>query len=107
MRLLVLGGTLFLGRHIVDAALARGHEVTTFNRGRTNPELFTEVEKLRGDREADLSALAGRTWDAAIDVHGRMPSVVRPVAALLADAVEHFTFVSSISAYGDVSRRGL
>ena len=80
MRLLVLGGTLFLGRHIVETALARGHEVTTFNRGRTNPDLFPEVEKLHGDRESDLSELAGRTWDAAIDVHGRMPGVVRPAA---------------------------
>jgi 2'-hydroxyisoflavone reductase len=75
--------------------------VTLFNRGQTNPELFSGVEKLRGDRESDLSALEGRRWDAAIDVHGRMPRVVRPVAELLANAVDHFTFVSSISAYGD------
>ena len=101
MKLLVLGGTLFLGRHLVEASLARGHDVTLFNRGQTNPELFPEVEKLRGDRESDLSALEERRWDAAIDVHGRMPRVVRPVADLLADAVEHFTFVSSISAYGE------
>ena len=60
MRLLVLGGTFFLGRHLVDSALARGHEVTLFNRGQTNPELFPEVERLRGDRESDLSALEGR-----------------------------------------------
>jgi 2'-hydroxyisoflavone reductase len=101
MRLLVLGGTVFLGRHLVEAALASGHEVTLFNRGQTNPDLFPEVEKLRGDRQSDLSALEGRRWDAAIDVHGRMPRVVRPVAELLADAVDHFTFVSSISAYGE------
>ena len=107
MRLLVLGGTFFLGRHLVDSALARGHEVTLFNRGQTNPELFPEVERLRGDRESDLSALEGRRWDAAIDVHGRMPRVVRPVAELLAGAVDHFTFVSSISAYDDASSVGL
>jgi 2'-hydroxyisoflavone reductase len=107
MKLLVLGGTLFLGRHLVDSALARGHEVTLFNRGQTNPELFPEVEKLRGDRESDLSALEGPRWDAAVDVHGRMPRVVRPVAELLAGAVDHFTFVSSISAYGDVPEPGL
>jgi 2'-hydroxyisoflavone reductase len=101
MKLLFLGGTLFLGRHLVDSALARGHDVTLFNRGQTNPELFPEVEKLRGDRESDLSALEGRRWDAAIDVHGRMPRVVRPVAELLGGAVDHFTFVSSISAYGE------
>jgi 2'-hydroxyisoflavone reductase len=107
VKLLVLGGTLFLGRHLVDSALARGHEVTLFNRGRTNAELFPDVEKLRGDRDSDLSALEGRRWDAAIDVHGRMPRVVRSVAELLADSVGHFTFVSSISAYGDVPELGL
>ena len=107
MKLLVLGGTVFLGRHIVDAALARGHAVTLFNRGETNPDLFPEAERLRGDRESDLSALEGRRWDAAIDVHGRMPRVVRPAAELLAPAVDHYTFVSSISAYGDVFPVGL
>ena len=107
MRLLVLGGTLFLGRRLVEAALARGHEVTLFNRGRTNAELFPDVEKLRGDRESDLSALEGRRWDAAVDVHGRMPRVARPVAELLAESVEHFTFVSSISAYGEEFPVGL
>jgi 2'-hydroxyisoflavone reductase len=107
LRLLVLGGTVFLGRHLVDAAVARGHEVTLFNRGRTNPELFPEVERLQGDRESDLSALEGRRWDAAIDVHGRMPRVVQPVAELLAGTVDHFTFVSSISAYGEVSPVGV
>jgi 2'-hydroxyisoflavone reductase len=107
VKLLVLGGTLFLGRHLVESALARGHEVTLFNRGRTNPELFPEAERLQGDRESDLSALEGRRWDAAIDVHGRMPRVVRPVADLLAGAVDHFTFVSSISAYGAAFPVGL
>ena len=65
MRLLVLGGTKFLGRPVVEAALARGNEVTLFNRGRANPELFPEAEKIRGDREQDLSALRGRRWDCA------------------------------------------
>lgn len=107
MNLLVLGGTLFLGRHLVETALARGHTVTLFNRGQTNPELFPEAEKLRGDRESDLSALEGRRWDAAVDVAGRKPSVVRRSAELLADAVEHYTFVSSISAYGEEFPVGL
>ena len=107
MRLLVLGGTLFLGRHVVEVALARGHQVTLFNRGQTNPDLFREAEKLRGDRESNLSALEGRRWDAAIDVHGRMPRVVRPAAELLAGSIDHYTFVSSISAYGDVFPVGL
>jgi 2'-hydroxyisoflavone reductase len=60
MKLLVLGGTLFAGRHLVEAALARSHEVTLFNRGRANPELFPDVEKLRGDRDGNLTALQGR-----------------------------------------------
>ena len=101
MRLLVLGGTKFLGRAIVDAALARGHDVTLFNRGRTNPELFPEVERLRGDRDGDLSALAGRRWDAVIDPSGYVPRVVRASAELLAPNVERYTFVSTLSVYAD------
>ncbi len=99
MNLLILGGTVFLGRHLVAAALARGHEVTLFNRGQHNPELFPEVEKLRGDRDGNLSALAGRRWDAVIDPSGYVPRLVRASAELLADAVDHYTFVSSLSAY--------
>lgn len=99
MKLLILGGTVFLGRHLVDAALARGHEITLFNRGQHNPELFSDVEKLRGDRDGNLSALAGRRWDAVIDPSGYVPRLVADSAALLADAVEHYTFISSLSAY--------
>jgi 2'-hydroxyisoflavone reductase len=107
MELLVLGGTLFLGRHLVAAALARGHQVTLFNRGETNADLFPEAEKLRGDRDGDLSALEGRTWDAAVDVPGRVPRIVRASAEALADSVEHFTFVSSISVYADFKQPGI
>jgi 2'-hydroxyisoflavone reductase len=99
VRLLVLGGTKFLGRAAVEAALERGHEVTLFNRGETNPELFPEAEKLRGDRDGDLSALEGRDWDAVIDPSGFVPRVVRASAGLLRDAVGHYVFVSSISVY--------
>ena len=106
MRLLVLGGTEFLGRHLVDSALARGHEVTLFNRGRTNPELFPDVEKLRGDRAGDLVALHGRTWDAVVDVHARVPRQVQATAEALA-GIEHYTFVSSISVYADYTRSGI
>src|ERR1700716_2896589 len=67
MKLLILGGTVFLGRHVVESALARGHSVTLFNRGRHNPKLFPKVEKLRGDRDGDLSALGGRRFDAVVD----------------------------------------
>ena len=70
MRILILGGSIFVGRHLVQAALARGHQVTLFNRGKSNPELFSDLEKLRGDREGDLAALAGQTWDAVIDTCG-------------------------------------
>ncbi len=100
MRLLVLGGTKFLGRAVVDAALSRGHELTLFNRGETNPELYPEVEKLRGDRTSDLSALEGRTWDAVVDVAGYVPGVVRRSAELLRDS-GRYVFVSSISVYAN------
>ena len=99
MRLLVLGGTKFLGRAAVESALERGHEVTLFNRGETNPELFPQAEKLRGDRDGDLSALEGREWDAVIDPSGFVPRVLRTSAELLRDAVGHYVFVSSISVY--------
>lgn len=99
MRLLILGGTKFLGRAAVEAALDRGHEPTLFNRGATNPELFPQVEKLRGDRTGDLSPLAGGTWDAAVDVAGYFPAFVRRSAEKLAGAVGRYLFVSSISVY--------
>jgi 2'-hydroxyisoflavone reductase len=107
MRLLILGGTLFLGRHLVDAARERDHELTLFNRGRTDPEAFADVEQIRGDRERDLSLLAGRTWDAVIDTCGYVPRIVRGSADSLADALEHYTLISSISAYGTFPRVGL
>src|SRR5215207_9143549 len=103
MRILVLGGTVFLGRHVVGAALARGHDVTVFNRGRTNPELHPEIEKLRGDRDGDLGALAGRSFDAVVDTSGYVPRIVRETLDAL-DEVGHYTFVSSISVYADLSR---
>jgi 2'-hydroxyisoflavone reductase len=103
MRILVLGGTKFLGRHVVDAALERGHDVTLFNRGQTRPELFPEVEKLRGDRDGDLGALAGRAFDAVVDTSGYVPRIVELTLDALGD-VGHYGFVSSISAYGDLSK---
>jgi 2'-hydroxyisoflavone reductase len=101
VKLLVLGGTKFLGRAAVEAALARGDEVTLFNRGETNPELFPEIETLRGDRDGDLSALAGREWDAVIDPSGYVPRVVRASAELLRGSVGHYLFVSSGSVYAE------
>jgi 2'-hydroxyisoflavone reductase len=101
MDLLILGGTRFLGRYLVEAALGGDHRVTLFNRGLSDPDLFPEVETIKGDRDGDLSALRGRRWDAVIDTCGYVPRVVRASAGLLADAVDHYTFVSSISVYPD------
>jgi 2'-hydroxyisoflavone reductase len=107
MRLLILGGTVFLGRALVEAALQHGHDVALFNRGHTNPDLFPEVEKLRGDRSVDLSVLDGRRWDAVIDTSGYVPRVVRASAKKLAQTVDHYTFVSTISVYADTGQPGL
>jgi 2'-hydroxyisoflavone reductase len=101
MDLLILGGTRFLGRCLVEAALGDDHTVTLFNRGLSDPDLFPEVETIKGDRDGDLSALRGRRWDAVIDTCGYVPRVVRASAGLLAGAVDHYTFVSSISVYPD------
>lgn len=104
MKLLVLGGTKFLGRHVVDAALARGDEVTIFTRGETNPDLYPGVEHLVGDRDGKLDALAGRNWEGVVDTSGYVPRVVRQSAELLRDTVGRYVFVSSISVYSDPSR---
>src|SRR5687768_7965315 len=101
MNLLILGGTIFLGRHLVEAALQHNHQVTLFNRGRHHPDLFPDVEKLRGDRDGGLDILRGRQWDTVIDTSGYVPRLVRASAELLAEAVEHYTFISSISVYAD------
>jgi 2'-hydroxyisoflavone reductase len=103
MRLLLIGGTKFLGRHLAEAALARGHALTTFTRGVTNPGLFPEAEEIHGDREVDLSALRGREWDAVIDTSGYLPRVVASSADALAGSVGLYVFVSTISVYGDLS----
>ena len=106
-KILILGGTGFLGPHLVDAARARGHSVTLFNRGKTRPELFPDVEKLRGDRDGDLRALEGRTWDTVIDTSGYVPRVVRTSAELLAPHVRQYAFISTISVYADTSKVGI
>ncbi|NTX12956.1 NAD-dependent epimerase/dehydratase family protein [Myxococcus sp. CA051A] len=102
-RILILGGTGFLGPAVVEAAKARGHSLTLFNRGKTRPELFPDVEKLRGDRDPDkdegLKALKGRKWDAVVDTSGYYPRMVRASAGLLAPNVKQYVFISSVSAY--------
>ena len=103
MNILILGGTKFLGRHLVTAALARGHEVSLFNRGKTNPNLFPQVETILGDREHDLAKLTsvGRGWDAVVDVAGYLPRIVRLSATGVERSVGRYVFISSISAYDE------
>src|SRR5204863_2544889 len=107
MKLLILGGTQFLGRHVVEAARARGHDITLFNRGRTNAGIFPELEQIHGDREKDLGLLEGRRWDAVFDPSGYLPSVVRASCAALRGSVHYYLFVSSINAYADSTKPGL
>ena len=106
MKLLIIGGTRFLGRHFVAAALERGHEVTLFNRG-TQSSALPGVESIRGDRNKDLGKLQDRRWDAVVDTCGYLPRAVKEAAEVLADSVERYVFISSQSAYADVSVRGV
>lgn len=99
MSLLILGGTGFIGPHMVREALRRGHTVTLFNRGRTNNELFPDLETITGDRAGELEGLKGREWDAVIDNSGYMPQHVKRSAEVLSDNIGHYLFISSISAY--------
>ena len=102
MKLLLLGGPRFLGRAVVDAALERGHELTLFNRGITNPELYPDVERIVGDRKEGLDGLRGRDWEAVVDTCGYLPRDVRASAeALVGSGL--YCFVSSISVYADFS----
>jgi 2'-hydroxyisoflavone reductase len=107
LRILILGGTGFIGPHQVRYALERGHEVTLFNRGRTNPHLFPEAERLRGDRDNDLEALKGREWDAVIDNSARLPRWVRDSAGLLKDAAGQYLFISTLSVYQGYPEPGM
>jgi 2'-hydroxyisoflavone reductase len=107
VRILILGGTRFVGKHLAEIALERGHSVTLFNRGKTNPDWFPSVEKLNGNRDGDLQVLADRTWDAVIDTCGYLPRVVSLSANALSQQVGHYTFISSISVYADFSQPGL
>ena len=104
LRLLILGGTQFIGVHLTRLALERGHQVTLFNRGKSNPGLFPTVEKLRGDRNGQLDALRGHSWDAVIDDSGYVPRHVRLSAELLAPHVQRYVYVSSVSAYASFAR---
>jgi 2'-hydroxyisoflavone reductase len=101
MRILIIGGTRFLGRYLVNAALDHSHEVTLFNRGKSNPGLFPQLETIIGDREKDVNKLEGRIWDAVIDVAGYVPRIVRLSADVLKENVARYVFISSISVYDE------
>lgn len=107
MRILIIGGTRFLGRHLVEAALERDHEVTLFNRGKSNPDLFPQLETILGDREKDVDKLKGRIWDTAIDVAGYVPRIVRLSAEALAENVSRYVFISTISVYDNFRKIGM
>jgi 2'-hydroxyisoflavone reductase len=104
LRILILGGTQFIGVHMTQLALKRGYSVTLFNRGKTNPGLFPQAERLRGDRDGQLDALKGRSWDAVIDDSGYVPRHVRLSAELLAPHVQRYVYISSISAYASFAK---
>lgn len=99
MHLLVLGGTSFLGRHLLGMGLVRGHRVTYFHRGKTNPGLFSSAEAVHGDRKQGFAALEGRRFDALIDTCGYLPRDVRASVDAFGDRIGHYAFVSTISVY--------
>jgi 2'-hydroxyisoflavone reductase len=108
LKILILGGTGFIGSFQVRYALSRGHEVTVFNRGQSHPGILPpEVEQLIGDRNGQLEALKGRKWDVVIDNPTTLPVWVRDAAQILKGNVERYVFISTISVYSDKSQPGL
>lgn len=107
MKLLIIGGTRFLGRALADEAITADHDITLFNRGQSNPGLYPNIEQIHGDRDGGLDALGGRRWDAAIDTCGYIPRIVRDSAEFLCDTVDHYTFISSLSVYAQPLPVGL
>ena len=108
MNILILGGTQFVGRHIVEACLKAGHKISILTRGKTVDELPAQVERLHGDRDegtSGLEVLTGRSWDACVDVSGYTPRQVRASAEQLRGSAKHYVFISAVSVYGDPSRR--
>lgn len=106
MKILILGGTRFLGRHLAEQALQRGHTVTLLHRGRSGPGLFPEAQHLLADRDGDLQVLASGQWDAAIDTSAYVPRQVRALGPVLGSRVGHYQLVSSISAYASFDDGG-
>ena len=107
LRILVLGGTAFLGPATIEVARARGHEITLFNRGQTNQHLYPDLPKLVGDRFDDISALGSGEWDVCIDNSGYIPRTVTASAELLKGRVKQYIFISSISVFGDFTIKGM
>ncbi|MES2766833.1 MAG: SDR family oxidoreductase [Bacteroidota bacterium] len=104
MNILIIGGTVFLGRHIAETALQAGHKVTLFNRGIHNPELFPEAEKIHGDRRKDVSLLKNRKWDAVIDTSGYFPKDVSTLAEVLKGSISQYIFISTVSVYSNFDK---
>ncbi len=107
MKLLVIGGTHFLGRSITEFAIENGHDITLFNRGKSRPNLFTDVRQIHGDRDSDLHLLPDEKWDAVIDTCGYFPEQADLSAGMLKDRAGCYIFISSVSAYSDMSKIGI
>jgi 2'-hydroxyisoflavone reductase len=107
LRVLIFGGTGFIGPHFVEVLRANGHKLTLFNRGKRNPQLFPDVETLIGDRNGQVDAIKGRDWDVVIDDSGYTPRQVKLTTDALKGHVQHYIFVSSISVYRDLSPPGI
>ena len=107
MNILILGGTGFLGPAIVETLLTKGHTPILFNRGKTNADLFPTLEKLHGDRNADVSALAGRKFDAVVDTSGYSHGQVRRTGEVLKGNIGQYVFISSVSVYDGFAKVGI
>ncbi len=107
LRVLILGGTGFIGPHMIEALRKRGHEVTLFNNDKLSKAKFPDLESLFGDRDGDIAALRGRDWDVVVDNSGYVPRIVKISAQALKDHVRHYVYISSISAYADLSKPGI
>ncbi len=107
LKILIMGGTGFLGPHIVESARKRGHTLTLFNRGKTHPGLFPDIEQLHGDRKTDIGALANRKWDAVVDTSAYIPGDVTRSATMLAPNVSHYLLISTVSVYAKMDKPGM
>lgn len=111
LKILFLGGTGFLGPHTINYAVARGHDITLFNRGRSKEELFPELESIVGNRDpkidSGLEGLKGKKWDCVIDTSGYVPRIVNASSKLLSKHCDHYLFISSISVYSEFAKVGL